>query len=285
MSETSNVKVAILGLGIIGEAWARNLEVDGIPLALWNRTKKERPLVVADPVEAVRGATHIIVVVADREAVKGVIDRIAPVLRPGQLVIQSSTITPEAVRDAARIVTSVGASFLDAPFTGSKPAAEARETVFYVGGDEETIAAARPVLTRLSKAILPIGPIGAASALKLAMNLNIAGVAQTLCESLSLARSAGIHDDVYFSALRLNVSNSGVVALKERLIREQDYAPQFSVKHMYKDIRQAKEVADKRYFPVLERLLEVYEAGTGRGFSDDDFISLIRLLERPKIGG
>ncbi|SDU23031.1 3-hydroxyisobutyrate dehydrogenase [Verrucomicrobium sp. GAS474] len=280
MSET---KVAILGLGIIGEAWAKNLEADGVPLALWNRTKKDRPHVVAEAADAARGATHVIVVVSDASAVGGVIDAIVPVLKPGQIVIQSSTITPEAVHEAEAKVRATGASFLDCPFTGSKPAAEKRETVYYIGGDDAVIEAARPVLQRLSKAILPIGGIGAASALKLAMNLNIAGVAQTLCESLSLARSAGIADEVYFSALKLNVSNSGIVALKERLIREEDFAPQFSLKHMYKDLRQAKTVAGRRHFPLLERLLEVYEAGTGRGFSDDDFISLIRLLERPKV--
>ncbi len=277
------VKVTILGLGIIGEAWAHNLEADGIPLALWNRTAKNRPHTFADPAAAVRGASHIIIVVSDAEAVRSVVRQIAPALVPGQVVIQSSTLSPAVVREVAQVVEGKGASFLDAPFTGSKPAAEKRETVYYVGGDAATIEAARPVLARLSKAILPIGGIGAATALKLAMNLNIAGVAQTLCESLSLARSAGIADDTYFDALRLNVSNSGVVALKERLIREKDYAPQFSLKHMYKDLRQAKEVADKRYFPLMDRMMEVYEAGTGRGFSEDDFISLIRLLERPDL--
>ncbi|HEY8965114.1 MAG TPA: NAD(P)-dependent oxidoreductase [Candidatus Methylacidiphilales bacterium] len=283
MSEQKATKVAILGLGIIGEAWAKNLEADGIPLALWNRSKKDRPHFVADAAEAIRGATHIVLVVADVPAVQGVLAQIVPALHPGQLVIQSSTITPEAVLEAEKQVKAKGALFLDAPFTGSKPAAEKRETVYYVGGDGAVIEKARPVLSRLSKAILPIGPVGAASALKLAMNLNIAGVAQTLCESLSLARSAGIDDDVYFEALKLNVSNSGVVALKEPLIRAENYAAQFSLKHMYKDLRQAKQVAARRHFPLLERLLEVYEAGTGRGFSDDDFISLIRLLERPKV--
>src|ERR1019366_866275 len=110
----------------------------------------------------------------------------------------------------AKQVQETGAWYLEAPFTGSKIAAEQRQTVYYLGGDAEIIEMARPVLEPISSAILHIGPLGWASTLNLAMNVNIAGVPQILCESLTMCRSAGISDEIYFSALERNVSRSGV---------------------------------------------------------------------------
>ena len=278
------MKVAIVGLGIIGEAWADNLVADGIPLATWNRSPKPnpRPDFVPDLIEAVRDATHIFIVVADAPAVADIVGKIVPVLHAGQTVLQSSTITPDAVRAAAAAVAPTGALFLDSPFTGSKPAAQQRQTVYYLGGEAAAIEGARPVLEHLSKTIFHIGGIGSGSALKLAMNLNIAQVAQALSESLTLARASGISDEIYFQALKANVSNSGLTALKEAKIRSADFSPQFSLKHMFKDLRQARDLAGQKgaRLPQLETVLKVYEEGAARGFGDLDFISLIQLLSK-----
>ena len=195
------MNVSVLGLGIIGSAWAKNLIADGHTVRCWNRTPKDFPNFCASIQEAVSQADVIIVIVADPPAVQSVLKQIQSKLGPGQLVIQSSTISAKWTRLFAEQVRKTGASFLEASFTGSKIAAEQRQTVYYLGGDPEIVEKARPILKPLSKAILHIGPLGSASSLKLAMNLNIAGVAQTLCESLILCRRAGIPDDVYFSAL------------------------------------------------------------------------------------
>jgi 3-hydroxyisobutyrate dehydrogenase-like beta-hydroxyacid dehydrogenase len=189
-------------------------------------------------------------------------------------------------------VAAAGAAFLETPFTGSKPAAEARQTVFYVGGEAATLERARPALTRLAKAILHVGPLGAAASLKLAMNVNIALVGQALCESLAFARAAGIPDEVYFDALRLNASRSGVADLKEPKLRAGDWAPQFSLKHMDKDLRLAAEesagLSAGQPLALLERLRAIYAEGMARGWADEDFIGLARLLQRqapPSAGG
>ncbi len=278
----SGMKVAIVGLGIIGEAWADNLAADGLPLATWNRSPKQRPDFVPDLLQAVGDATHIFIVVADAPAVAELVAKIVPVLHAGQTVLQSSTITPDAVRAAAAAVAPTGALFLDAPFTGSKPAAQQRQTVYYLGGEAAAIEAARPVLERLSKTILHIGGIGAGSALKLAMNLNIAQVAQSLSESLTLARASGISDELYFQALKANVSNSGITALKETKLRTNDFSPQFSLKHMFKDLRQAQELAGQKgtKLPQLETVLKVYAEGAAKGWGDQDFTTLIQLLAK-----
>ncbi len=275
------MNIAVLGLGIIGSAWARNLIADGHAVRPWNRTPQpDFPNFCPSLTDAIAGAEAIFLVVADPPAVEGILGQIAPTLHAGQLVIQSSTISAGWTRRFAKQVEESGAEFLEAPFTGSKVAAQERKTVFYLGGEDALIARARPILEPLSGAILHIGPLGAASSLKLAMNMNIAGIAQTLCESLSLCRAAGIADDVYFQALGRNVAHSPLADLKEPKLRAGDYSPQFSLKHMGKDLRLALETAAGYDLPLTQtaRLKESYDQGIAAGWQDEDFIGLLRLL-------
>ena len=276
------MKIAVLGLGIIGSAWAKNLIADGHEVRTWNRSPKEFPGFRASITEAVAGADAIVIVVADPPAVQSVLDQVVPTIGPGQLIIQSSTISAEWTLRFAEQVTKTGALFLEAPFTGSKLAAERRQTVYYLGGDPAVIDKARPILQPISSTILHIGPLGTASSLKLAMNMNIAGIAMILCESLTLCRDAGISDDVYFQALARNAAHSPLADLKEPKLRQHDYSAQFSIKHMGKDLRLALETAAK--LPVTlaqtELLKQTYDRGIAAGMKDDDFIGLIRLVEK-----
>jgi 3-hydroxyisobutyrate dehydrogenase-like beta-hydroxyacid dehydrogenase len=103
-----------------------------------------------------------------------------------------------------------------------------------------------------------------------------------LCESLTLSRRAGIPDDVYFSALARNVAHSGLSDLKEPKLRQHDYNPQFSLKHMAKDLRLALETATELSLSLEQtsHLKDIYDQGMANGWKDDDFISLVRLLEK-----
>jgi 3-hydroxyisobutyrate dehydrogenase-like beta-hydroxyacid dehydrogenase len=273
-----NPSVAILGLGIIGSRWARNLVTDGVPLATWNRTPKEFPGFVSDPAEAVRGADFVILVVADPASVESVLDKIEPALGPGKVIIQSTTISPAWSKTFAARVEKTGARYLEAPFTGSRPAAEERKTVFYLGGDADLIETVRPLLERIGHKLLHIGPLGSASALKLAMNMNIAMVMEGLSESLRFARASGISDDVFFDALRANSSRSGISDMKEPKLKAGEHAPQFSLKHMDKDLRLALETAGGLDLPMLRRLKAQYDGGMARDWGDEDFSVLMRLL-------
>src|SRR5208337_4502647 len=275
------MKISFLGLGIIGSAWAKNLISDGHAVRCWNRTPKDFPNFYADIEEAVEGAEVIFIVVTDPPAVQSVLDKIQSKLGRGVLVIQSSTISSKWTRLFAEQVQRTGALFLEAPFTGSKLAAAQRQTVYYLGGEPEVVEQARPILEPISSKILHIGPLGSASTLKLAMNLNIAGIAQTLCESLILCRRAGIPDDVYFRALAPNVAHSGVADLKGPKLRQHDYSPQFSLKNMAKDLRLALETAAELSLPLEQtgHLSRIYDQGLAAAWSDDDFIGLMRLLD------
>lgn len=276
------IKVAVLGLGIIGSAWARNLIEDGFDVRPWNRTPQpDFPHFEPDAARAADGADLIIIVVADPQAVASVLDTIEPKLQSGQIVVQSSTISAHWSKQFAERVEKTGARFLEAPFTGSKLAAQGRQTVFYLGGEEATLNDARPMLERLSKTILHIGPLGTASTLKLAMNLNIAAIAGALHEGLTLCRRSGIADETFFDALHQNVSRSGVSDLKEPKLLARDYSAQFSVKHMEKDLRLALETAEEigLELPETGAVRAVYQQGLAQNLGDDDFSALIQLLD------
>ncbi len=278
------MKIGFLGLGIIGSAWAKNLMADGHEVRCWNRTPKDFPNFCDSIQDAVKDAEVVFIVVADPPAVQSVLDQILPVLRAGMLVIQSSTISAQWTLRFASQVQRTGAAYLEAPFTGSKLAAAQRQTVYYLGGDAALIERARPILQPIATALMHIGPLGSASTLKLAMNMNIAGVAQSLCESLAFCRAAGIADEVYFAALSRNAGRSGISDLKEPKLREHDYSAQFSLKHMDKDLRLALETAAELSISLeqIKHLKAIYDRGMAAGWSDDDFIGLMRLLEADK---
>jgi 3-hydroxyisobutyrate dehydrogenase-like beta-hydroxyacid dehydrogenase len=276
-------RITLAGLGIVGSAWAKNLHADGLELRTWNRTPQRAfPGFEPDLGRAVQEAEMIIVVVADPAAVDGVLAGMEPHLKPGQIVSQSSTISAEWTKKFAARVEARGALFLEAPFTGGQAAAEGRKTVFYTGGAESTLEQARPVLSRLSSQILHVGEIGSASSLKLAMNLNLAVMAEGLSESLTLARAAGIPDEKFFAALEVNSGRSAMSDFKRPRLEAGDFSAQFSLKHMDKDMRLALETAGEAELPLTRRLKSLYEKGIEAGMADEDFIGVIRLIGKPK---
>ena len=109
------------------------------------------------------------------------------------------------------------------------------------------------------------------------MNLQIASVMQALAEALSIARTANISDDVFFEAFKLNASFSGVAALKEPKLRANDFSPQFSTKHMAKDLRLLMTAKSGINAPFLMDLQEVFSQASAAGFSEEDFSALIKL--------
>ena len=274
------MKIGVLGLGIIGGVWARHYHTAGVLAGAWNRTAQpDFPGWQPTP-EAVAAVADVVqIVVADPAAVEDVLARILPVLGPGKVVVQSSTIDAESSARFAALVAGRGARYLAALFTGSKPAAEQRQTIFYLGGDAALIAELEPLLALVSAHRFTIGTNEQACTLKLAMNLNIAAQMQALGEALTLARRAGVTDDVFFAAMAKNAGCSGLTKLKEPKLRARDFSPQFSVKHMHKDMRLASSAAACADFPVLGAVREALKLAEERGLGDEDFSALIKVID------
>jgi len=271
--------VAVLGLGLIGSIYARHLHDAGLLTASWNRTgKPEFPKAVTTPREAAQKADVLIIVVSNPAAVESTIQSMLPVLGSHHLIIQSSTIGPPDSIRFQSMVQSSGARYLEAPFTGSKPAAEAKKTIFYLGGDKEIISSAEPVLRVFSALRIHCGTGEQACTVKLAMNLQISAQIEALCEALFISRSAGVSDDTFFTCMKNNAAWSGAAALKEPKLRAGDYKPQFSVKHMLKDLRLLEECTSG--FPVLRIMTKILESASQSGRKDEDFISIYKNLKK-----
>lgn len=273
------MKIGVLGLGIIGSVWARHYATAGVLAGAWNRTaKRDFPQWRETPETVAAAADVIQIVIADPPAVRAVLQQIASTLGAGKIVVQSSTIDPDSSDEFRALVTGRGAHYLEAPFTGSKPAAEQRQTVFYLGGEAGLIAQLEPLLSLVSATRFHIGDNRQAATLKLVMNLNIAGQMEALSEALTLARHAQISDEVFFRALAPNVSYSGVAKLKEPKLRARDFAPQFSVKHMAKDMRLATRLRGANVAPLLATVKEQLAAAERAGLADEDYSAVIKLL-------
>ncbi len=273
--------IGVIGLGIIGGVWARHYANAGQLVGAWNRTPQpDFPAWKSTPAAVAEAADVIQIVVADPIAVRAVLAEIAPMLGAGKIVVQSSTIDPASSGEFSALVEATGARYLEAPFSGSKPAAEQKQSVFFLGGDAALIAEVEPLLALVSAHRFVLGTAAQAATYKLATNLNVAAVVQGLVEALTLSRQAGIADELFFKVLAQHGSYSPMVKLKEPKLRAGDFSPQFSVKHLHKDLRLASKMAGCDDFPLLETMRETLKTAEARGMGEEDFSAIIKLLEQ-----
>ena len=274
-----NVDVGVIGLGIIGGVWARHYDSAGVLAATWNRSPKpDAPKIAANPREVARAARVLHLVVADPPAVTQVLDAIEPELGSEHLVLQSTTIDPESSKAFAARVKARGASYVEAPFMGSRPAAEQKRVVLMLGGDEPAVARAEGLVKLLTEQCFRVGSEAQAAALKLSFNLYVAINMEGICESLNLARQSGLSEDAYFRILEKTALGSGFLAMKEPKLRAGDFAPQFSIKHMLKDIRLATQLARPGSTPLGEAVLQRLRTSAEHGLNEEDMSALIKTL-------
>ncbi len=273
--------VAVLGLGIIGSIWAKHYHAAGQLTACWSRSPKTGlPLPQTSLEDCAHKASVLHICVYDANSVRGVLEQLLPHLSTAHTIMQSSTIDGASATEFSQMVERSGASYVEAPFTGSKPAAEERKTVFFLGGEKAVIESIKPSLEVISAKRFHLGSPNQACAVKLAMNLQIAGISQALCESISMSRAAGISDEQFFEVMKMNVSWSGLSEMKEAKLRNEDFAPQFSVKNLHKDMRLARKQNGDNQRPLLDCVIDCLANTESAGHGDDDFIALIRQLDR-----
>lgn len=278
MSEVTPIKVGIIGLGIIGSRVAGHLRAAGFPVSVWNRTPKAEQGFVSSPAEVAQASDIIQLFVADPKAVFEVLDAMGDALTSRHIVVCSSTIGLHATLEAARKVTARGARFLDCPFTGTKGAAEKRQLVYYIGGDDETFLAVKPVLEAVSKAIVKIGAIGQAAVVKVVTNVLAAATMEALAETLAVVKGEGIDPQIMTAALEHHGIRSGLIDLKLPKMLASDYDTQFSLKHMLKDVQFGLDMgADLELeLPVTQATAEAMMLGMAKGDADIDFACLMK---------
>ena len=280
-------RVALLGLGVMGAGMAANWLAKGFGLTVWNRTRA-RTQALADkgarvattPREAAAGADCVFAMVADDAASRAVWlgdDGALAGAKTGAVVVESSTLTPDWVRELAGHARAKGCAFLDAPVGGSRQAAASGELRFFVGGDAATLDKARPALIAIGSKIDLLGPAGAGATWKLINNQLIAAQVAALGEALDVARKAGFRP-VQISSLILNgAASSPIVKMKLPSMLNGDYdEPDFALSLMLKDARYAAALAQSLGAPadLVSSAVKAFARAEAKGLGAKDIAAV-----------
>jgi 3-hydroxyisobutyrate dehydrogenase len=283
--------VGFIGLGIMGQPMALNLVKAGFPVKVFNRTRsKAEPLeragaqVASSPAEAARDAEVIVTIVSDSAAMEEVICGQAGVLetiRPGAVLIDSSTISPTVSRRLACLLAGKGASMLDAPVTGSKHGAEKGELTFMIGGEREVLERVMPILKVLGKRHIHCGAQGLGLAAKLAMNCILATTLEIFAEGFVMATKAGVPPATLLEIMQSSLARSAIADFKAPFVFKGDFTPYFPLKLMHKDLELAMEAAYAQNVPMpaAAAVKEVYGGAKALGKGDLDYVAVITFLE------
>jgi len=282
------MRVAFLGLGIMGRPMATNLVKAGHEVAVWNRTPGkdvEGARTASSPAEAAQGAEVVWMCVSDTKAVEGLLfgqNGVENSVASGMIVVDSSTISPSATRKFAERLAAKGAEYVDAPMTGSKTGAEGGTLIFIVGGAEATLERLKPLFAAMGKIFFRMGETGKGQAAKLVMNLQIALIYEGFAEALTLGTKLGVDAGTLIPLINASMVRSGVVDYKAPFILNRDFSANFPLRLMHKDIRLALDAAKEARvkLPGLETVEEVYEMATEDGHENLDYAATLTLLEK-----
>ncbi len=283
--------IGFIGLGTMGMPMAVNLLKSGYTVYGYNRTAAKREqlkalgaLEAASPAEAARQADVIFTNVSNDDALLEVVYGPGGILegsRPGLTVIDCSTVSPATSRRIAEELKAQQAFFLDAPVTGSKPAAESGTLVFMVGGEEAVYEEHLDLFEVLGSKCLYMGDSGSGSYAKLAHNTIVGINAIGLMEGFSIAAKAGLSPEKFLEIVTAGGANSRQAELKGNKIIQRDFSNQFSTALMLKDLLLAQKLTAGFQLPapLLHAATSIFQMGLAKGLGDQDLSSVIQCYE------
>jgi len=285
-------QIGFIGLGTMGAPMASNLLREGFQVTVYNRTaskseplEKEGAQTASTPHAAAEGKDVIITMISNDDSIREVFygqDGILNALKPGAVVIDSSTISTGLVREIAAAVEERGGHFLDAPVTGSKPAAIEGTLVFMVGGSADVIEANRDIFDTLGKKLLHMGDNGSGAAAKLAHNTMVGIHNVALAEGFAIAVKSGVPADKFLELVTNGSAGSRQAELKGRKIIDNDFSNQFSLALMLKDLKLASALSDSTGVPtpMLGLAKSLFQAGFTQGYGDEDLSAVVKTYEQ-----
>lgn len=282
-------KLAFLGLGYMGSRMAARLLDAGYPLTVWNRdAAKTGPLTArgaaaADsPRAAAQGADIVIAMLANDEAVQSVVLGSEGALagaRPGTLLIEMSTISPDTARAEAAEAAAQGVAMIDAPVAGSTPQAEEGSLIVFAGGEEAVFERCRPVLAAMSKAAHYMGPSGAGATMKLINNTLLGVGLQAIAEAATLGQKAGLDRDHLLDVLGQTTVVAPAHKGKLKNAQTGKYAANFPLRLMHKDFGLALALAARLRVPMpTTAVAQQLCAAELAKDEEEDFSATIRLM-------
>jgi 3-hydroxyisobutyrate dehydrogenase len=280
------------GLGTMGVAMAANLRKAGYPLTVWNRTPgRSGALVAAGAAEAAtprelgQAADIVVLCVSDTQDVEAVIfgpQGLAEGLASGTLVVDCSTISPRASQAFGERLARRGIAFVDAPVSGGSEGAQKGTLSIMVGGSEQDVERARPVLAAMGSTITHLGPIGSGQATKAVNQVILCGTYLGVAEGIVLALKSGLDPEQVVAALSGGAARSWVLENRSGRMISDDYPLGFRIALHRKDVAIAIELAREvgAALPVAS-LAAAFEDGLiAQGHGDDDIAALARAVRQ-----
>ena len=251
--------VGFVGLGSQGAPMARRIVESGYPLLLWARRAESLQPFQDTPAQALASiaalgarADHVGVCVVDDAGVRQVCDELIPAMRPGTRIAIHSTVHPQTVIDCASQAAARGIAVIDAPVSGGGPAAAARILTVMLGGDEQTIAAARPIFETFGGLIARVGGVGAGQMAKLVNNALMAAHVAMAHHGLAGAATLGLDRAALCQIVKASSGRSFGFEIYSRLPNPNAFA--HGAKLLTKDLRLLGEVlgTDPSFTPFRE---------------------------------
>jgi 3-hydroxyisobutyrate dehydrogenase-like beta-hydroxyacid dehydrogenase len=283
--------IGFIGLGIMGGPMTANLLRKGYAVTVYNRNaakldeyKKLGADIVSTPAEVARTVDVLFTMVSDNQAIEEIYfgeEGITFGLRPGLIVFDCSTVSPEVSRRLHTELAMHYVDFFDAPVTGSQLSAIEGILNFMVGGNKELLEENKSILLAMGKNVHHMGGAGTGSQTKLALNtivgINMAG----FIEGLAIAAKSGINLETFVELVQTGGAHSRIAEMKNAKILDRDFSADFSLKHMLKDLHLAGNQAALLQLPtpLLKTVESLYRISLSKGLGDLDMSALVHNYE------
>ena len=238
------LRVAFIGLGVMGFPMAGHLAKAGHAVSVFNRSpdKAKRWVEVhagrngATIEDAVAGAELVALCVGNDDDVHGVVNAALPALAKGAIIVDHTTTSAKLAREMATLAKTRGCEFLDAPVSGGEAGAKNGQLSIMIGGDMGAVARAAPVIGAYAKAIRHMGEAGSGQLTKMVNQICIAGVVQGLAEAVAFGRTAGLDPDLVYQAVSQGAAQSWQMDNRWATMAKGEFDFGFAVDWMRKDL-------------------------------------------------
>ena len=285
-----SLRIAVLGIGMMGQPMARRLCQAGHAVSVWNRDRRkaERLLdagarVAASPADAVTDADCVITLLTDGAAVADVLfeQGAAAAMAPGALLVDMSSIMPSQAREHASRLQAMGLRHLDAPVSGGTLGAEQGTLAIMVGGELADFARAAPLFAALGRATR-VGPHGAGQLAKLANQMIVGITIGAVAEALLLCQQGGADPAQVRAAISGGFADSRILQVHGERMVGRDFAKRGSMQVQLKDMRNALATAAELGFdaPITGLFEQLYAEGVDHGLGELDQSALFLQLAR-----
>jgi 3-hydroxyisobutyrate dehydrogenase-like beta-hydroxyacid dehydrogenase len=281
--------VGLIGLGNMGTAFAERLLDGGFDLFVSNRTpgrsdalEARGARVAATPEELAAQVDVVLTSLADDDAFEAVATRVVEAARPGTVLVDSSTVSPDASARVAALADEASVAYLRAPVSGNPSVVRAGNLSFVVSGAPETLTEIEPVLLAIGPTIHHVGTGEQARIVKLALNLMVAVLAQSMSEALVLGEAGGVSRAALLEVMGSSAVGAPFVKYKTEPLLRDDFSATFTTGLMEKDIDLVLAAAEESgvELPLAREMKDHLHAAVEAGFADDDFIALFLHLRR-----